>query len=226
MMAYLSRWRLTVERINVCIVSEVRLHREGLARLLMGCPSINVSPTRSVPETLNGLRMTSADVALIDAPLRGYLATIDAIRRISSTLAVVAVGIRETTTDVLSCAAAGVDAYVRIDASIADMVAILERVMHSGLRLPGTVVASLAPPVAVPPAPAHGALTRRELKVAELLNLGCANKEIARRLAIEPCTAKNHVRNIMNKLNVHRRGEAVAKLRALIGERFITPGKR
>jgi DNA-binding CsgD family transcriptional regulator len=45
-------------------------------------------------------------------------------------------------------------------------------------------------------------------------------------LNIEPCTAKNHVRNIMNKLNVHRRGEAVATLRALIAERFSTPVRR
>jgi DNA-binding NarL/FixJ family response regulator len=220
-----------VERIKVCIVSDVRLHRDGLARLLMGCPSIHVLGTHSVPEAIDTLRTTSTDVALIDAPLRGYLAAIDALRRVSATLAVVAVGIRETTTDVLSCAAAGVDAYIRIDATIADMVATLERVMSSSLRLPGRVAASVAPPVAVPtivePAIAmQRPLTFRELKVAELLNLGCANKEIARRLGIEPCTAKNHVRNIMNKLNVHRRGEAVAKLRVLIGERLITPGKR
>ena len=211
-----------MERINVCIVSDVRLHREGLARLLMGCPSIHVLGSHSVPEAIDSLRTTSTDVALIDAPLRGYLAAIDALRHVSATLAVVAVGIRETTTDVLSCAAAGVDAYVMIDATIADMVATLERVMSTGLRLPGRVVASLAPP----PMAMQRPLTSRELKVAELLNLGCANKEIARRLSIEPCTAKNHVRNIMTKLNVHRRGEAVAKLRTLIGERLITPIKR
>jgi DNA-binding CsgD family transcriptional regulator len=37
---------------------------------------------------------------------------------------------------------------------------------------------------------------------------------------VQPCTAKNHVRNILQKLKVHRRGEAVAKLNGLLGGRF------
>jgi DNA-binding CsgD family transcriptional regulator len=39
-------------------------------------------------------------------------------------------------------------------------------------------------------------------------------------LGVQPCTAKNHVRNILHKLQVHGRGQAVAKLRTLIGEHF------
>jgi DNA-binding NarL/FixJ family response regulator len=63
-------------------------------------------------------------------------------------------------------------------------------------------------------------LTSRELQVADLMNRGCATKEIAWRLGVQPCTAKNHVRNILHKLQVRRRGQAVAKLRGLIGEHF------
>jgi len=211
-----------MERINVAIVSDVRLHRDGLARLLWGCPSITVLGTHTVPEALTGLSTMPIRVALIDAPLRGFETLVEAIRRIRSSLAVVALGIRETASDVLSCAAAGVDAYVSIDATLGEMVSTVERVVSGCVSLPARIEASLAPtgtPVLTPFRP----LTQRELKVADLLNLGFGNKEIARRLNIEPCTAKNHVRNIMNKLNVHRRGEAVAALRALIGERFSTP---
>jgi DNA-binding NarL/FixJ family response regulator len=63
-------------------------------------------------------------------------------------------------------------------------------------------------------------LTNRELQVVELINRGLSNKEISSRLRIEPCTAKNHVQNIMQKLGAHSRGEAVAKLRGSIGRRF------
>jgi DNA-binding NarL/FixJ family response regulator len=63
-------------------------------------------------------------------------------------------------------------------------------------------------------------LTVRELEVIDLMNEGLSNKEIARRLRIEVSTAKNHVQNILLKLNVHRRGQAAAKLRALIKDRF------
>jgi DNA-binding CsgD family transcriptional regulator len=56
--------------------------------------------------------------------------------------------------------------------------------------------------------------------VADLMNRGLPTKEIAWRLGVQPCTAKNHIRNILHKLQVHRRGQAAAKLRGLIGERF------
>ncbi len=206
-----------MDPISVCIVSDVRLHREGLARLLIDCPSITVMGAHSVREALDSLPTSKTDIALIDAPLRGYLAAIDAIRCVRSTLLVVAVGIGETAADRLSCAAAGADGYVRVDATVGDMVATVQRVMSAGLHRSASVAASLAPVDRRASAPRLN-LTHRELRVAELLNRGCANKEIARRLCIEPCTAKNHVRNIMMKLNVHRRGEAAAKLRTLIGE--------
>jgi hypothetical protein len=56
--------------------------------------------------------------------------------------------------------------------------------------------------------------------IVELMNRGFSNKEISLRLRIETCTAKNHVQNILHKLGVHRRGQAVAKLRTSIGQRF------
>jgi DNA-binding NarL/FixJ family response regulator len=60
----------------------------------------------------------------------------------------------------------------------------------------------------------------REIQVADMINRGLPTKEIAWRLGVQPCTAKNHVRNILQKLKVHRRGQAMAKLRTLIGPRF------
>jgi DNA-binding NarL/FixJ family response regulator len=53
-------------------------------------------------------------------------------------------------------------------------------------------------------------LTDREEEVALLLQAGLSNKEIAQRLSIEVATVKNHVHSILGKLNVRRRGEAVA----------------
>src|SRR6516164_2315257 len=57
-------------------------------------------------------------------------------------------------------------------------------------------------------------LTRRERQVLGLLEQGMSNKEIARALRIGGATVKNHVHNILEKLQVHRRGEAAARLRA------------
>jgi DNA-binding NarL/FixJ family response regulator len=49
--------------------------------------------------------------------------------------------------------------------------------------------------------------------VLELVDEGLGNKAIARALGIEVATVKNHVHNICEKLQVHRRGEAVAHVR-------------
>ncbi|WP_242424889.1 response regulator transcription factor, partial [Frankia sp. EI5c] len=52
-------------------------------------------------------------------------------------------------------------------------------------------------------------LTARELEVLKLVAEGRANREIARKLFISENTVKNHVRNILDKLQLHSRMEAV-----------------
>lgn len=51
-------------------------------------------------------------------------------------------------------------------------------------------------------------LSRRELEILELIAGGLGTAEIAERLFISPSTVKNHLRNILEKLNVHSRAEA------------------
>jgi DNA-binding NarL/FixJ family response regulator len=58
-------------------------------------------------------------------------------------------------------------------------------------------------------------LSRRELQIAELIDRGLSNKEIGRQLGIEAATVKNHIHNMCEKLKVHRRGEAAARVRAI-----------
>jgi len=63
---------------------------------------------------------------------------------------------------------------------------------------------------------ARGApLSRRELQIAHLVDRGLTNKQIGRELGIEAATVKNHVHNMCEKLAVHRRGEAAARIRAI-----------
>ena len=61
--------------------------------------------------------------------------------------------------------------------------------------------------------PAAGALTAREREIAELIEQGLSNKEIAEQLEIGLPTVKNHVHNILTKLKATRRGQAAAMLR-------------
>jgi DNA-binding NarL/FixJ family response regulator len=207
-------------RINVRIFSDVRLHRDGLATLLSDRPSIALLGSHRLADALFVLNTMVTDVALIDAPRLGDFSVVGAMRCSGATLRIIAIGIRETASEVLAFAAAGVDAYVRRDAAIGDTVSTIERLARGGKDLSHQLSRALTACQPEAQERSVSQLTSRELQVADLMNRGLANKEIARHLRIEPCTAKNHVRNIMLKLRVHRRGEAVAKLRTLIGERF------
>lgn len=205
--------------IRVFIVSNVRLHREGLAALLRECPSIEVLGADSVQEAQNTLNTTATDVALIDAQSASVSEMVGPLRKICARVRILAVGIHETASEVLACAAAGIDGYVPMDAALGDMVAAIENVVRGELVCSPKVAASLYQSIGLSRS-TDTSLTTRELQVAELMNRGLPTKEIAWRLGVQPCTAKNHVRNILHKLQVHGRGQAVAKLRNLIGERF------
>jgi DNA-binding NarL/FixJ family response regulator len=197
--------------INVSIVSDVRLHCDGLAILLSRWPRIRVLGAHTMAEAPIVLR-THTHVALLDMPRPSIARFLDLLRGVNSTPHIIAIGVR-TASDVLTCAAAGIAGFVSIDAPVADMVSMIERVARRStpaVDLSGGIAPSVA-------------LTLRELQIADLLNLGLGNKEIANRLGVEPCTVKNHVRNIMHKLGVHRRGAAVARLRELIADRFSAP---
>jgi DNA-binding NarL/FixJ family response regulator len=217
-------------RIRVFIVSNVRLLREGLATLLRECPSIEVLGANSVPDTQSALLTMSTDVALVDVDALSPSDSdmVMALRQMCTRMRIVAFGIRETASEVLACAAAGIDGYVPMDAALGDMVTAIENVVRGELACSPRVAASLYQSIGFSRTAIANRtgmaianpLTARELQVADLMNRGCPTKEIAWRLGVQPCTAKNHIRNILHKLQVRRRGQAVAKLRTLIGERF------
>jgi DNA-binding NarL/FixJ family response regulator len=211
--------------IQVLIVSHVRLHREGLAALLRECPSIEVMGAIGEQE-MQDAPVAASDVALVDLLSPGDSQIVKVLRTIRAEMRIVAVGVHETASEVLACAAAGMDGYVTMDASLGEMVTAIENAVRGELACSPQVASSLYHSIGFrgfsKPVIANS-LTLRELQVADLINRGCPTKEIAWRLGVQPCTAKNHVRNILHKLQVRRRGQAVAKLRKLIGERF-NPG--
>lgn len=125
--------------------------------------------------------------------------------------------------------AAGTAGYVRDSAESKDVVRVLEGIMCDELPCSPRAAASLYRCVAtLSPHTNHTAdvvnlhhtcpvpLSRRELQIAHLIDRGLTNKEIARQLGIEAATVKNHVHNICEKLSVHRRGEAIARIRAAL----------
>ena len=65
-------------------------------------------------------------------------------------------------------------------------------------------------------------LSKREIQVLHWVKNGKTNQEIGQILAISPPTVKNHVQNLMRKLNVNNRAQAVGKSATL---RLVAPGE-
>src|SRR5258708_25722506 len=206
--------------IRLFIVGDVRLHRDGLASQLADVEGVEVIGAGSLSEALQTLRSKPANVALLDSCQQEIRAMVESLGQTPGRLRIGALGVREVESEVLACAAAGIDGYVRRDAAIGEVVTVIESVMRDELVCSPKVAASLYHSIAAASVDDGACLTNRELQVVELVNQGLSNKEISRQLSIEASTAKNHLQNIMQKLGVHRRGQAVAKLRSVIGRRF------
>lgn len=204
--------------VRLFIVSDIRLYREGLARVLAADGRVEVvGATGSVEDALTGMADWRPDVVLLDAASAGGLAGACPIVESFPDAKVVALGLANAEGDVIACAEAGLAGYVLREASVEDLVAAVESAARGELccspGVAGALLRRLARLAGGRPLGEDGRLTRRELEIVAMIDDGLSNKEIASRLHIEVATVKNHVHHLIEKLGVRRRGEAAAKLR-------------
>lgn len=220
---------MTPAPIRVLIVADIRLYREGLAQLLAREPQFQVvAAVARGDEALALVRQAVPDIALLDLGMPGGVEVMTVVREAAPGVRLVALAVAELDDVVLACAEAGAVGYVPRDASAQDLIAVLRGVACGEAlcspRIAGTLfrrVAALSGSRGS--ALAHTRLTGREREIVRLVDRGFSNKEIARDLGIEVATVKNHVHNILEKLNVHRRGEAAARWRWKGGEQATVP---
>jgi DNA-binding NarL/FixJ family response regulator len=205
------------------------LYREGLAWSLAQRSEVEVAAACApTSEALTHIVKSGATVVLLDFVTPGALDISKEINRISPGIKVIAFAVSEIDTEMIACAEAGIFGFVTRDGSVDDLVASILSTIRGEVVCSARLAGLLFQRLAVLAGANHessvqGVLTRREREIAELLDKGLSNKEIARSLRIAAATVKNHVHNILEKLNVARRGQAAARLR---GEAFRTRGER
>jgi two-component system nitrate/nitrite response regulator NarL len=204
------------ETIAVFVISDVRLYREGLTDLLGRAPQIRVIGAAADAVQGSGqVRGLQPDVVLLDTA-GGNLAGARYVLEAAPDARVVALAAPEADEDLIALAEAGVLGYVTREQSLDELVATVAGVARDELvcspRIATVLVRRVQALAADRPQPTER-LTAREAQVLELVAQGLSNKEIAARLYIEVTTVKNHVHNILEKLGVNRREEAVAQMR-------------
>jgi two-component system, NarL family, nitrate/nitrite response regulator NarL len=202
--------------VRVFVASDVRVYREAIARLISTEDSLKLVGAAATAESASRLRGGARpDVVLVDAIQRADLVLAREISAAAGDAYVVALVAPERE-DLLGWAGAGVSGLLSWEASQEELVESLRRAARGGSPCSPDVAEALLRRVRENPRGDFafgGSLTERESQVAELVADGLSNKAIASRLSIELATVKNHVHSILEKLRVHSRGEAAAKLR-------------
>jgi len=207
--------------IRVLLADDHRLFRDGLRALLDSVPDFEVvGEAGSGEEVVAKAAGVRPDVILMDLQLPG-MNGIEATRRIlraQPDVGVLVLTMFDDTDTVLASMRAGARGYILKDA---DEEALLRsiRAVATGEALLGPAVAERlmrylagATPSAV--RAAFPGLTDREREVLALLAQGLSNRELADRMGISLKTVRNHVSNILAKLQVADRTEAIARARA------------
>jgi two-component system, NarL family, nitrate/nitrite response regulator NarL len=207
------------EVTHVFIISEVRLYREGLARLLRRDQRLDVVGTSGdvadALEQLAGLP-EPPEAVLLDVPPPAGLEALQQLDAAVPKARILVLNLSDTDEQgVIAWAEAGVSGLLARDVDVDEVAQAVETTARGGTVCSPPLAALLLKRMArsAEDRPVTSPLTSREREIAKLLEQGLSNKEIAARLEIELATVKNHVHSILTKLKASRRGQAAAMLR-------------
>ena len=205
--------------IAVLIADDQRLMREGLATLLSLAPDIRiVGQAADGAEAIDLARRLKPDVILMDIQMPGTDG-VAATQTIHLELPDTRVIILTTFDDdeyLLTGLRAGACGYLLKDMPSEQLAQAIRAAVRGESPIGPAVAAKLVSmvarmPAALAPIPLPDPLSEREIEVLRLMAQGYSNKDIAETLVIAEGTAKNHVSNILSKLDARDRAHAVTR---------------
>jgi DNA-binding NarL/FixJ family response regulator len=203
--------------VRVLVVDDNALFRDGVVSLLRQTEGIEViGAAGSGDEAVRRAPVLRPDVVLMDVAMPG-MDGVEATRRVLTAYpntAVCMLTVSEQERDLFAAVRAGARGYLVKNVSIEE----LSRAIHALAEGGGLVSPHLARELVsafqrlTPPADDMGTerLTAREREILGLVGQGLSNQEIADQLVIAENTVKVHLRNILDKLQVHSRAHAAA----------------
>ncbi|QDS86972.1 Transcriptional regulatory protein LiaR [Rosistilla ulvae] len=205
-----------MKSLDVVIIDDHEVVRSGITSLLSGPEVTVVGSAASGQEGLELMSSKLPDAVLLDIrmPDNDGLSTLQTLRASHPDLPIVMVSTYDNPTYVARSVALGANDYVLKGDSRSVFLDAIKRAASgeepstdSLLRKIGEAMSRSgkeAPPMDVP-------LTAREVQVLRHVALGLSNKEIGRSLNISVETVKEHVQNILRKLNAADRTDAAVR---------------
>ncbi len=203
---------------RVMIVDDHSLFRSGLARLLEAKGLEVVGEAADGLEALAIARQTQPDVVLMDLrmPRCDGLEATRLLREQMPDVKVVILTVSDEDEDLFAAIRAGAHGYLLKNVAPDELVKLLEGIGNGEAAISGSMASRLLQEFAATTkasanrAAAAHVLTAREMEVLRCVAAGNSNREVAQMLAISENTVKNHLRNILEKLHLANRVQAVA----------------
>ena len=189
------------------MVDDHPMIRAGLTLTISPEPDMTVVGSASTGrEGLEQYRQHQPDITLMDLrmPEMGGVEAIRTIRAEFPSAKIIVLSTYQGDEDIFRALEAGAVTYLLKDTLAEKMVGIIREVAGGGRPILPEVAQRMTKRMF------QAALTNREIEVLQVVARGMRNKEIAAELKISEETVQGHVKNILAKLSVHDRTEAVA----------------
>ena len=199
--------------IKIMIADDHSMIREGLKNLLELDGDIQViAEAVDGEDCLNKLQVVKPDVLLLDInmPKKNGLEVLKSLKSKKSKLKVLVLTVHNEIEYLMKAVDIGVNGYVLKDSESAELKKAIFTVAEGESYIQPSLIPALNAKMIETNKDAEKikSLTKRELDVLKLLEVGMYNKEVGKRLEISERTVKNHVSNIFKKLGVTDRTQA------------------
>jgi two-component system, NarL family, nitrate/nitrite response regulator NarL len=201
------------DRIRIALIEDNRLAREGLTVLLERFSDFDVVALDSAASA-GLINKTGPEVVLLNLGVgsRDTLEFVRTLRKGSSEVRVVLMDVLPAHEGLVDFIAAGVWGFVHRGAGLDDVRGTIQAVAAGLKVMPDEITGTLFSEIAGKSIASGGSkgadpgrLTSREVEIIALVGKGLSNKAIGRRLRVSVHTVKSHLRNVMDKLNLHSR---------------------
>lgn len=207
------------EKLRVLVVDDHALFRRGLQMVLEQEPDLElVGEASDGTEAVEKAQELMPDVILMDVrmPKRSGIEATVQIRDLMPHVKILMLTISDEEADLYEAIKAGASGYLLKEIPIEEVADAIRSVWAGQSRISPSMASKLLNEFAAiskastekPEIPAPR-LTDREMEVLKLVAKGMNNRDIAKELYISENTVKNHIRNLLEKLHLHSRMEAV-----------------
>jgi two-component system nitrate/nitrite response regulator NarL len=214
--------------IKVIVFSDIKIYCDGLSRILANTKLIDVIAAESnLDDAVVKIKQDSPDVILLDMTMVDSCQIANKVMVLFPDAKIVALAVPENEDNIVECAEVGIAGYVAREATLDELIDTVIGAKKGEFCCPPKIAAHIFKKfhdiacsarrtghtqISRDPENLLNGLTKREQQIFNLMACGLSNKLISRNLNIEVSTVKNHVHNILVKLDVKNRAGAVSML--------------